>query len=107
MANRWFLTSVVGTGDATDPIRPKYTDTSGISGWSGQRVTVNSTEYFAARFVGTQSALDEVEGYSDATSIAESSYTESDIADYLNQRTGHSRTFSEWEDAFLTGEVSV
>lgn len=111
MADRWFAVPVIGTGDAKanppDPFRPKYTDTFGISGWAGQIVTVDDTDYYAARFVGTTSALDDVESHDDATSLQESGYTESDVANWLNDRTGHSYTFSEWEDRFLTGEIDV
>lgn len=107
MANRWFLVTIVGDGAYRNPYQPRYTDTSGISGWSGQRVTVNGSEYYAARFVGTQSALDEVEAYDDATSLQESGYTESDVANWLNDKTSHNYTFPEWEDRFLTGDVSV
>lgn len=105
MAARWFLTPILGTGSTGDPYRPKYTGESGISGWAGQQVTVNGTDYFVARFVGTTAALDTVEAYTDATSIQESTYTKSDIASYLNSKTGNSYSFSEWEQRFLTGDI--
>lgn len=107
MANRWFLVPIIGTNTPDDPNRPKYGYETGISGWTGQQVTVNGSDYYAARFVGSTSALDTVESYSDATSIAESSYTESDFANWLNNTTGKSYTFAEWEDRFLTGDIST
>lgn len=102
MANRWFLVPIVGTGTSSDPYRPKYSDESGISDHAGQQVTVDGSDYYAVRLYGTTSALDTVESYSDATSIQESSYTKSDIASYLNNKTGLSYTFSEWEERFLS-----
>lgn len=106
MANRWFLVPIVGTGEANDPYQPKYAGTSGISGWAGQLVTVDGSDYYAARFVGSSSALDEVEANDDATSLRESGYTQGDVASWLNDKTGHSYTFSEWEERFLTGDVN-
>lgn len=105
MANRWFLVAITGTGTLSDPYRPKYSGTSGISGWAGQQVTVNGTDYYAVRYVGTTSALDEIEAYNDATSLAESSYTKSDVADWLNNKTGHAYSFTEWEQRFLTDDI--
>lgn len=105
MADRWYLVPIAGTGPLADPYRPKYTSESGISGWSGQQVTVSGTDYYAVRFVGTTSALDTIETYSDATSLQESGLSKSDIASYLNKKTGNSYSFSEWEQRFLTGSI--
>ena len=108
MAARWFSVPVV-----IDPAwsiagaAPKYADTSGLSGWAGQRVTIDGSEYYAVRYYGTTTALDEIEANDDATSLQESSYTESDVAAWLNDKTGHNYTFSEWEERFLTGDTSA
>lgn len=107
MAERWFLTPIVGSGSHTDPFKPKYSTELGISGWSGQQVTVNGSDYYAVRYVGTTSALDTIESYNDADSLPESSYTKSDLAGYLNNTTGHNYSFAEWEDRFFTGEINV
>lgn len=107
MANRWFLVPITGTGSHTDPHRPKYSNEAGISGWAGQQVTVNGSDYYAVRYVGTTSALDTIESYSDADSLPVYSYTKSDLSGYLNNKTGLNYTFSEWEQRFLTGEISA
>jgi len=103
MATRWFLVTL--TTDVTGGTRPKYWDASGIEGYAGQDITVNGTDYFAVRFRGTTSALDSIESNSDAASIQESGYSKSDVAAYLNDKTGHEYSFSEWEERFLTGSV--
>lgn len=101
MADRWFQVPVSGSGTVDDPVLPKYHDTSGISDWSGQIVTISGTDYFIVRFYGTTSALDTVESKADATSLQESGLTKSDIATYLNNKTGNSYSFSEWESRFM------
>lgn len=104
MADRWFRVPVVTnpSWDSTADRAPKYEDESGITRATGNVVTISGTDYYAVRFYGTTSALDTVEGYSDATSLQESGLSKSDIETELNERTGHSYSFSEWEQRFLT-----
>lgn len=106
MAERWFQVPISGSGTNTDPYEPKYAGTSGISSWAGQQVTVSGSDYYAVRYVGTTSALDEIEAYSDATSMQEAGLSKSDVAAYLNDETGYNYSFAEWEDRFLTGDIS-
>lgn len=102
MADRWFLVPITGTGTTDDPYEPKYAATSGVSGWAGHIVTVSGSDYFAVRYHGTTSSLDSIESNSDATSIQEAGLSKQDVADYLNNETGHAYSFSEWENRFFT-----
>lgn len=99
MASRWFLVPQVGTGTVSDPYRPKYEGE--VEDFAGGECVVDGTTYYVVKFYGTTSALDTVESYSDATSVQELGFSESDVAAELNERTGHSYTLSEWEQRFL------
>lgn len=102
MAERWFVVPVANPSDPTTEAAPKYKDTSGLDGHTGRIVTISGTDYFLVRFYGTTSALDTIESNSDATSLQEAGLTKSDVETELNERTGHTLTFSEWEQRFLT-----
>lgn len=102
MAERWFTVPVIGDGTMGNEIRPKYSNESGINGWIGQIVAIDTSDNYVVRFYGTSSALDTIESYSDTTSLQESGLSKTDVESYLNDKTGHSYSFSEWETRFLT-----
>lgn len=110
MADRWFVVPIVGTGGATDPYRPKYSSTSGLTGYTGNTHYFDESTYsdlpwsgqemYVVRYYGSTSALDTVAGYDDAYGKQEYSLTDSEVADYLNDKFGVTRTFEEWLGSF-------
>lgn len=110
MPNRWFIVPVAGNGDRNDMYRPKYADTNGITDYSGHRRDFSASkwsdlpwypnEMYVVRFYGTNKALNSVRKKNDAYGKKEYSLSDSEIAEYLNDKFGRSLTFSEWLNRF-------
>lgn len=109
MANRFFVVPIATTDDGGR--YPKYSDEGGITGFSGNTMDFSAdkwsdlpwypNEMYVLRFYGDTSTLDTIEGYDDAWS--ENDASESEIADYLNDKFGESRSYSEWLNHFGVG----
>jgi hypothetical protein len=105
MADRWFLVPLVGDGTPDNLYRPKYGDD--VDSYSGQRIpeswllNILKGDHYAVRFYASTTTLDKIEDYKDAHTIQENpAISEADVASYLNQKTGKSRSFSSWLDYF-------
>lgn len=85
MINRWYLTPSTGTGVDGDAFRPKYTDNSGIKGFSAVDVSEGAiNDYYAAvidqnpgverwyicRLYGEYTALQEISAKADTVTLA-------------------------------------
>ena len=92
---------------------PKYSDVSGVSGFSGnlhffdQKTYSNlpwsGTEMYVVRFYGSDEALNTVAGNEDAYGKVEYGLSDSDVAGYLNDRFGDNLSFGEWIGKFNVG----
>ena len=96
MSSEWF-----NTGTATDAqgnnIPAHVTTTSGIQGYSGQRLPGHSPQW-VVHVYGTQTALSTLSGKNGVGKPSDSA-----IEDMLQNATGLSRTKSEWDRAFTVG----
>lgn len=103
MALRWFAVPRVGAGLSTEAYQPKYSDQ--VDAWAGQDITWNGENWYIARFTADTTTLDNIQAESDAYTLEETGLSKQDIVDWLNEKTGHSYSFEEWQQRFIAGEV--
>lgn len=102
--DRWFVLPVA-TNDRGGRY-PKYTNRDGINGFSGQihqfdvdtykLLPFAGEEMYVARVYGTSDALDALAKEGDAYGKQEYGLSDSEIAQYLNDRFDQERSFDEW-----------
>jgi hypothetical protein len=115
--DRWFIVPQTGTGTPEDKYRPKYTDVSGISGFSGTPVdpTIvtdhypaliqtypNVPRWFIVRMYGDGNegwdALNQIHNYYDTRTLADHAH---DVAPILNAHFPNmDQTGEEWASSF-------
>lgn len=117
MADRWFVVPLKefeetdSNGNVIETYTaPKYSDTAGVEGFSGNIHFFDKETYaglpfvgkkmFVVRFYGDEAALDSVTSHGDAYGKQEYGLSDSEVAGYLNDRFDEDRSFEEWLSDF-------
>ena len=109
MTARWFLLPIAT--DDRGGRYPQHTRRDGVDGFSGNiydltPVTdVPDGEFYIARVFGPTEVLDAIESEPESETIASLGLPEAAVADMLNTEFGQQRSFAEWEQRFLAGDV--
>lgn len=106
--NRWFVLPT--DTDERGGRFPKYTDRDSIEGFSGQTYFFDAEIYpslpfageemYVAHVYGPTDALDALASEPDAYGKQEYGLSDSEVAQYLNDRLDSKRPFDEWMDSF-------
>lgn len=112
MPREWVVTPIAETTeDGATATYPKYAPHDGDVSASGAIVDFSADKYsdlpwhpntmYVTRFVAdTQSAIDAVTQHDDAYGKQEYDVSDSEVADYLNQKYNDDRSFTEWLNVF-------
>lgn len=96
---RWFAVPTINDAPDAAPITdeiPKYSDQ--VSEWAGIRMTYDGQDWFLARYDASTATLDSIESNDDAHTLDSLGVTESEAAQFINDVTGQTHTWTEWTD---------
>ena len=114
MASRWFVVPIAGDGTRDSGYRPAYSDDSRITGYSGNIYDVPadaglpfSGPHYAVHFHADvdEDLVDLANEHSDAYAEGVDA-TQGDIASWLNDHFGTTRSFAEWSASFTVGTTT-
>lgn len=109
MASRWFLLPIA-TEDRGGRY-PQHARRDGVDGFSGNIydltdvAAVPDGEFYIARLFAPSDVLDAIESESDAETMDTLGLSQAEIAGILNNEFSEQRSFEEWEQRFVVGDV--